>query len=46
MRFTPKKKKKETRNQKWEVLDFAFDLLEPLYLLMRFVIRSIVKIIN
>ncbi|WP_445506230.1 hypothetical protein [Niallia sp. 03190] len=46
MRFKPKKKKDKAREQKWELIDIGFNLLEPLYLFVRFIIRSIVKMIN
>ncbi len=46
MKFRIKRKKEKKKNNKLEVIDVAIDLIEPIYLLSRFVIRSLFKFVQ
>jgi hypothetical protein len=41
-----KRKKTKKDNHKWEIFEVILDLIEPVYLLIRFVVRFIAKIVN
>jgi hypothetical protein len=41
-----KRKKEKKKNSKLEVIDAAIDLIEPVYLLSRFLIRSLFKFVQ
>ncbi|MFC4802906.1 hypothetical protein ACFPA1_26675 [Neobacillus sp. GCM10023253] len=46
MGFKMKKKKKEEKGDKWEFFESGFDLIEPIYLLIRWGVRVIIKILH
>lgn len=46
MEFKMKQKKRKRKGDTWDFFELAFDLIEPLYLLIRWGVRAIVKILN
>jgi hypothetical protein len=40
------KLKKKRKKSNWDLLDVTFDLVEPLYLLIRGIARIIIKIVD
>lgn len=41
-----KLKKKRKKNKHWDFIDILFDLVEPIYLLIRWIIRLAIKIFD
>jgi hypothetical protein len=41
-----KKKREKQKSGKWEIVELVLDCLEPLFLLVRFIIRFIIKIVQ
>lgn len=46
MGFKMKEKKKKKKGERWEFIDLGFELIEPIYLLIRWGVRVIIKIWN
>jgi hypothetical protein len=41
-----RKKRRKNDDDKWDLLDLFLELIEPIFLLVRFIIRIIVKIVH
>jgi hypothetical protein len=46
LKFRMKRKKDKKKNSKLEVIDIAIELIEPIFLLSRFLIRSLFKFVQ
>ncbi len=46
MKFRGRKKSAKKKMKKLDIIDIGIDIAEPLYFLVRFIVRSIVKMIN
>ncbi|WP_180953695.1 hypothetical protein [Bacillus sp. T33-2] len=40
------KKRNKKNDDKWDIFELAFDIIEPLFLLLRFIARVIAKIVH
>ncbi|WP_285858596.1 hypothetical protein [Neobacillus niacini] len=41
-----KLKKKRKKNKSWDLIDIGFDLVEPIYLLVRWMVRIFIKVLD